>query len=211
MAPMPFPVFLDLRGRRCLVIGSGEEAERKAELLRRAGAELYQAADVTEELMRGAALVIVAEAAEGMAEAASRAARDRGILVNVVDRPALCDFTFSAIVDRAPVVVAISTGGTAPGLAKMLRIVLDRLLPRHLGGLAELAGQFRPLVMRRLADVAARRRFWQRVFTGRIALLALAGRPATNAVRAALEEMASEPRPREGRSVPSATVAGRSF
>jgi uroporphyrin-III C-methyltransferase / precorrin-2 dehydrogenase / sirohydrochlorin ferrochelatase len=200
MAPIAFPAFLDLAGRRCLVIGGGAEAERKAALLRRAGADVHRRTDFSDDLLAGMTLVIVAEAPLAVAEAVARAARAGGILVNVVDRPALCDFIVPAIVDRAPVVVAISTAGTAPGLAKLLRMILDRLLPRRLGELAALAGGFRPQVSRRLEDAAARRRFWRRIFTGRVAALALAGRPASVALRAALDGTAAAPpsRARDG-------------
>jgi len=194
----PFPVFLDLDGRTCLVIGSGKEAGRKAALLRRAGAQVHRSAGFSGDLPADTALVIVAETPLPVAESVARAAQRRGILVNVVDRPHLCNFIVPAIVDRAPVTLAISTAGTAPGLAKMLRVILERALPRRLGDLAALAGAFRPLVARRIADAGMRRRFWRRIFTGPVAALSLAGKPASGALLAALDEAAAEPSsPRE--------------
>jgi uroporphyrin-III C-methyltransferase/precorrin-2 dehydrogenase/sirohydrochlorin ferrochelatase len=193
-----FPVFLDLAGRPCLVIGDGAEAERKASLLARAGAVVRRSGDFAAELLEDVALVIVAGVPPTVAEAASRAARERGVLVNVVDEPLLCSFIMPAIVDRAPVVIAISTGGAAPGLAAALRRALDRALPRRLGELALLAARFRPLVARRLDDPEARRGFWDRVFAGRVAALALAGEPAAGALCDALDDAAqSAPAPRD--------------
>ena len=197
MAGQAFPVVLDLAGRTCLLVGGGAEAERKAAALERAGAVLRRSLDFGPEMLAGVVLVIVADTAPGVAAAAARAAHEHRILVNVVDQPALCSFTMPAIVDRGPVVVAISTSGTAPALAKLLRTVLDRLLPRRLGDLAQLAGRLRPVVARRLADPSARRAFWARVFRSNVALRALTGRPAAGALLAALDLAAPAPPPRK--------------
>lgn len=199
MTPIAFPVFLNLAGRACLVIGSGVEAKRKAALLRRAGAAVRASDAFQEALLDDAALVIVAGAPRDIAEAASRAAEARGILVNVVDEPELSSFIMPAIVDRAPVVVAISTSGTAPALAKLLRERLERALPQRLGALAALARRFRPMVARRLGDLESRRRFWTSVFTGRVAALALDGKPAAGALMAALDEAVGDVISPEGR------------
>jgi uroporphyrin-III C-methyltransferase/precorrin-2 dehydrogenase/sirohydrochlorin ferrochelatase len=208
------PIFLDLRGRRCLLVGGGEAAAAKAALLRRAGAEvavvarllcpdlaaavgrgdaLHLAAEFSAMLLDGAALVMVAGETPGVSTAVSHAARARALPVNVMDEPALCSFILPAIVDRSPVVVAIASGGTAPMLASLLRQWLDRALPARLGALATLAGRFRPLIKRRLTAPAARRRFWHRVFTGETASLALAGDAA--AARAALLDALAEAPP----------------
>ena len=190
MNTMPFPIFLNLAGRTCLVIGSGAEAERKATSLRLSGAHVRRSLGFSDNLLTGAALVIIAETPLAVAQAAARAAQERGILVNAVDRPQLCDFIVPSIVDRAPVVLAISTAGTAPSLAKLLRLILEHALPRRLGALAVLAGRFRPLVSRRLEDPELRRQFWRRIFTGRVAMLALAGKPAHTELLAALDQAA---------------------
>jgi uroporphyrin-III C-methyltransferase / precorrin-2 dehydrogenase / sirohydrochlorin ferrochelatase len=194
-----FPVFLDVTGRTCLVVGNDAEAERKAALLREAGAAVRRSPDFRSELLSDAAVVIVSGAPLPVAEAVSREARERGVLVNVVDMPLLSDFIVPAIVDRAPVMVAISTGGAAPGLAKALRQALDAALPRRLGALALFARRFRPLVARALADPADRRSFWQEIFSGPVAALVLSGRPAAASFLQALRK-AERSRPAERRA-----------
>ncbi|HTZ79379.1 MAG TPA: bifunctional precorrin-2 dehydrogenase/sirohydrochlorin ferrochelatase [Stellaceae bacterium] len=191
MVPRPFPVFLDLVGRPCVVFGAGPEAQRKIAALLHAGAVVRTATEFDPAFLRDAALVMVAGASQMTAEAAAAAAQRRGIPINVADEPRLCSFLMPAIVDRAPVVVAISTGGAAPALARQLRIWLEQLLPRRLGELATLAGRFRPLVRRRLAEPEMRRRFWQDVFAGDIGKRALDGEPAAGALAAALDEAAA--------------------
>jgi uroporphyrin-III C-methyltransferase/precorrin-2 dehydrogenase/sirohydrochlorin ferrochelatase len=114
-------------------------------------------------------------------------ARARGIPVNVVDDAVLSSFIMPAIVERPPVTFAIATGGRAPLLASLLKRWLDAHLPLRLGALAVLAGHFRPLVRRKMRDPLLRRRFWERVFGGDVAALALMGEQA--AAGAALAEM----------------------
>ena len=163
---MSFPVFLDLAGRRCLVIGSGGEAERKAALLVRAGAAVERALPAT---LDGIALVIVAEVTPETA-ALARQCRERAIPVNAVDRPELCSFFMPALVERGPVTIAIGTEGTAPALAKGLRQAFERLLPRELGALAALAGRLRPVVRLRIAEPEARKHFWREFFAAPLAV-----------------------------------------
>ncbi|MBR0680890.1 uroporphyrinogen-III C-methyltransferase [Roseomonas eburnea] len=171
-----FPAFLELSGRIALVLGSGEVAERKAEPLRRAGAAIRHAALFAPELLDGIALAIGADAPEAELRALSTAAQARGIPVNIVDRPELCSFIMPAIVDRDPVTIAIATGGAAPVLARMLRQRVEAVLPPGLGRLAALAHRFKDAVRRALPDLAARRRFLDRVLAGPVADLAHAGR-----------------------------------
>lgn len=123
------PLFVRLQGRSVIVLGEGEPAAAKRSLLERAGALI-----VDEDA--NAALAIVAINDDGAAEAAADRLKARGILVNAVDRPALCDFTLPAIVDRDPVLIAIGTGGASAGLAKALRQRLEVMLPASLGALA---------------------------------------------------------------------------
>src|SRR4029450_12416378 len=104
-----------------------------------------------------------------------RAARQRSVPVNVVDRPALSSFIMPAIVDRAPITIAISTGGAAPALARRLRAEIERAMPAAVGRLARFAEIFREQVRRTLERPRDRRRFWDRVFAGRIGELGLAG------------------------------------
>ncbi len=189
-----YPAFLDLSNRPVLLVGGGEAAARKLRLLLKAGARVTvvarranrEIAELTEAgsvvLHRrgfrpadldGQALVI---GATGEADAAvSRAAQDRGVAVNIVDRPELSTFITPAIVDRDPVVVGISTGGSAPVLASRLRAAIETLLPARLGRLAQLAESFRSAVAALVPDGRSRRAFWNAVFDGPVARAILAG------------------------------------
>ena len=124
------PALIRLRGRPVILLGEGGAADAKRRILTRAGATI-----VAEDMP--AALAIVAIDDGAAAEAAVVRLRARGILVNAVDRPALCDFTLPAIVERGPVLIAIGTGGASAGLAKALRQRLEALLPADLGALAD--------------------------------------------------------------------------
>jgi uroporphyrin-III C-methyltransferase/precorrin-2 dehydrogenase/sirohydrochlorin ferrochelatase len=191
-----FPIFLALQDRAALVVGGGEAAARKVELLLAAGARVTLIADaVVGEIaqmiaeariswagrafddgdLSDMALVIVATHDEALQVRVSDAARRRCLPVNVVDRPALSSFIMPAIVDRAPVTIAISTGGAAPALARRLRAEIERAMPAAVGRLARFAEIFREQVRRTLERPRDRRRFWDRVFAGRIGELALAG------------------------------------
>lgn len=141
------PLFLRLAGRPVILIGAGEAADAKRRLLERAGANV-----VVEEAQ--AALAIVANGDE----AAVARLKARGILVNAVDRPDLCDFTLPAIVERDPVLIAIGTGGASAGLAKIIRQRLEALLPARLGALATALYTARPAINARWPKAADRRR-----------------------------------------------------
>jgi len=145
------PLFLNLAGRPVVLIGAGEAADAKRRLLERAGASI-----VAENAP--ALLAIVALADEAEAAAAVGRLRARGLLVNAVDRPALSDFTFPAIIDRDPVLVAIGTGGASAGLAKALRQRLEALLPAGLGELARGLSAAREAIRARWPDAGRRRR-----------------------------------------------------
>ena len=145
------PVFLRLEDRPVILLGDGDTADAKRRLLVRAGARIV-GEDAT------AALAIVAIEDEAEAQAAVARLKARGILVNAVDRSALCDFTLPAIVDRDPLLIAIGTGGASAGLAKALRQRLEALLPAGLGRLADALHAARPAIRARFADPAARRR-----------------------------------------------------
>lgn len=144
------PIFLNLAGRTVVLVGEGEAAEAKARLIARAGGRIVPAWE------DGATIAFVA-LDEG-AEAAAAALRARGLLVNVVDRPDLCDFTTPAIVDRAPVTIAIGTGGASAGLAKAVRQRIEALFPARLGALASVLHAARGAIRARWPAAADRRR-----------------------------------------------------
>jgi uroporphyrin-III C-methyltransferase / precorrin-2 dehydrogenase / sirohydrochlorin ferrochelatase len=145
------PLFVRLEGRPVILVGDGEAAEPKRRLLERAGAIVVgEDAD--------ARLAIVALEDEAAAVAAVARLRARGVLVNAVDRPALCDFTLPAIVDRDPVLVAVGTGGVSAGLAAALRQRLEALIPARLGRRARDLFAGRAELRRRWPDGGERRR-----------------------------------------------------
>jgi uroporphyrin-III C-methyltransferase/precorrin-2 dehydrogenase/sirohydrochlorin ferrochelatase len=144
------PLFVRLADRPVILIGDGDAAAAKRRLLERAGAVI-----VGEDAP--ASLAIVAVEDDDDAEAVTQRLRARGILVNAVDRPALCDFTLPAIIDRSPVLIAIGTGGASAGLAKALRQRLETLLPESLGALATALYSARSAIRARWSDPAARR------------------------------------------------------
>jgi len=191
-----FPIFLSLQDRPVLVVGGGEAAARKIGLLLAAGARINLIADTVigeiaqliadariawtgrgfdDDDLAGMVLAVVASDDEALQARVSHAARQRGLPVNVVDRPALSSFIMPAIVDRSPVTIAISTGGAAPALARRLRAEIERAMPSAIGRLARFAEIFRGQVGRTIERPRDRRRFWDRVFAGRVGELALAG------------------------------------
>jgi uroporphyrin-III C-methyltransferase/precorrin-2 dehydrogenase/sirohydrochlorin ferrochelatase len=143
------PLFHRIAGRPVIVLGEGEAAEAKRRLVERAGGV------VCGEDEDGASLAFVAL---DPPEAAAERLRARGVLVNVPDRPELCDFTVPSLLDRSPVLIAIGTGGASAGLAKQLRLRLERLLPASLGELAARLGQARAALRERWPDAGDRRR-----------------------------------------------------
>ncbi len=146
------PIFLNLAGRTVVLVGQGEAADAKARLIVRAGGRIVPAWE------EGATIAFVALGDEVDARAAADGLRAHGLLVNVVDRPGLCDFTTPAIVDRAPVTIAIGTGGASAGLAKAIRQRVEALLPARLGALASALHVARGAMKTRWPDAADRRR-----------------------------------------------------
>lgn len=190
------PLFHKLQGGRVLVVGGGEIALRKARLLADAGASLRVVApDVDGQLatlaregggevlvrgyqpsdLDGCRLVIAATDAPELNAQVSADAQARSLPVNVVDAPALCTVIFPAIVDRSPLVVAVSSGGDAPVLARLIRAKLEAWIPSAYGELAGLAARFRHKVKVLYPDVNQRRGFWESVFQGPVAERQLAG------------------------------------
>lgn len=203
-----FPVFLRLKQRPCLVVGAGEVGARKAMALLDAGAHVRVVApEACAELaataaagkltwerrgyaasdLRGAALVIAATEDRALNARVSRDAQDAGVPVNVVDDPDLCSFIVPAIVDRSPVLVAISTGGASPALARHLRARVEAAVPEGAGALAALLAEARSRVRDVLPAAAERAAFWERVVGGEVGALGLVGR--LEDARRALEGM----------------------
>ena len=191
-----FPVFVKLTDQDCLVIGAGEIAARKIDLLARAGAKitvianqishhvssleatcrltiLQKAFNPTD--VRGFRLVISATDNKETNFAVAKAAEEQNILVNVVDSPALCSFIFPAIIDRSPIVAAVSSGGAAPVLARLLRAKIETIIPPAYGKLAHLAESYRDDVKKHIKEPAQRRIFWENIFQGSVAELVFAG------------------------------------
>lgn len=204
------PIFLDVRNQPCLVVGGGDVAARKTAMLLRAGASVtvqapelcatlaaevaekrvaHRAAVFSDEALNGFSLAIAATDDESVNRAVAAAARSRHIPVNVVDVPALCSFIMPSIVERGPLIVAVSSGGRSPVLARLLRARLETLIPAGYGRLAALAAEFRDKVKARFA-FAERRRFWERTLQGPIAELVMSGREdaAREAMQASLDD-----------------------
>ena len=201
------PIFMKLAGRPALVVGGGGVAARKVGLLRRAGAEITVVApELCEELAQLAqeegirflrrefqdgdvsdvALIIAATDDRSVNQKVYDLAQDRHIPVNVVDSPDQCSFIMPSIIDRSPVQIAVSTGGSSPVLARLLRAKLESFVPAAYGRLAALVDEYRQRVKDRFPDPDQRRYFWEAVLQGRIAELLFAGRE--DEARGALEE-----------------------
>ena len=179
------PIFCQLRQRDCLLVGGGDVAERKARLLLDAGANVtVNALDFTPQfqvwadsqmltlvqgefipsLLDTCWLAIAATDNETVNQQVSDAAEARRIFCNVVDAPRQASFIMPSIIDRSPLMVAVSSGGTSPVLARLLREKLESVLPLHLGQLARYAGHLRARVKQQFASVGERRRFWEKLF-----------------------------------------------
>ncbi len=150
------PLFHRLAGQPVIVLGEGDMAEPKRRLVERAGGRVVR--DMQEGIDEGARLAFVAHDDAKMCEGDAIRLRCAGLLVNVVDRPDLCDFTTPSVLDRDPVLVAVSTGGASAGLAKQLRLRLEKLLPADLGALADKLFSMREAIKARFPDMATRRR-----------------------------------------------------
>lgn len=221
------PLFIDLRGKPCLLVGGGEIARRKLEALLRAGAAVEiiapRLADATRTLaeehgctmtlrpfaaddVAGRYLVIAATDDHAVNRAVFDAGSARSTLVNSVDQPEISNAIFPALVDRSPVLVAISTGGRSPTLARLVRSWIEARLPSRLGDLAAFIGARRDVVKQRLPDVAARQRLWHRVITGDIAEQVFRGADAAAAER--FEQVVEEAAGRTGPGLVALVGAG---
>ena len=191
------PIFLNLKDQRCLVVGGGDIAARKASLLLEAdGAVTVVSPELSSQMAQyvkegkieylqgtfnienldGMRVVIAATDDRAVNELVSSEAQKRSIPVNVVDNPELCSFIMPSIIDRSPVQIAVSTGGASPVLARILRAHLESTIPAAYGRLASMVNGFRDRVKARFGDVNSRRNFWEGVLQGDVAELVFAGK-----------------------------------
>jgi uroporphyrin-III C-methyltransferase/precorrin-2 dehydrogenase/sirohydrochlorin ferrochelatase len=205
------PVFLQVKDRPCLVVGGGKVAARKVSLLTRAGARItvvspeisnelqaraeqdvvtFIRREFREEDMEGVVLAIAATDNETVNRAVSELANQHRIPVNVADNPQLCSFIMPSVIDRSPVQIAVSTGGTSPVLARLLRARLESFVPAAYGRLARLVDEYRHSVKQHFSDAGQRRYFWENILQGRVAELLFAGHEekARTALQEAIED-----------------------
>ncbi|MRS17106.1 uroporphyrinogen-III C-methyltransferase [Enterobacteriaceae bacterium RIT691] len=215
------PIFCQLKNRDCLLVGGGDVAERKARLLLDAGAKLtVNALDFAPQfrvwaqegmlrlvegefdatLLDECWLAIAATDDDVVNARVSAEAEKRRIFCNVVDAPQQASFIMPSIIDRSPLMVAVSSGGTSPVLARLLREKLESLLPQHLGQVAHYAGQLRARVKKRFATVGERRRFWEKLFVNDRLTQSLANQDS-QAIEATTEQLLSEPLDNRGEVV----------
>ena len=215
------PIFCQLRQRDCLLVGGGDVAERKARLLLDAGANVtVNALDFTPQfqvwadsqmltlvqgefipsLLDNCWLAIAATDDETVNQQVSEAAEARRIFCNVVDAPRQASFIMPSIIDRSPLMVAVSSGGTSPVLARLLREKLESILPLHLGQLARYAGHLRARVKQQFATVGERRRFWEKLFVNDRLAQSLAN-DDRQAVAETTEQLLTEPLEHRGEVV----------
>lgn len=192
-----FPIFMALKGQTCLIIGGGRIAYRKAVSLNKAGAKLKVIAleigddlrklvamgggeclqrEFVESDLDGCRLVVSATDNKSLNQRVSVLAQQRQLPVNVVDNPSYCSFITSSIVERGPMMIAISSGGAAPVLVRSLRAKIETMLPATYAGLATLAHSFRNKVKAAITSDAGRRHFWDKVYSGPVAERVLAGK-----------------------------------
>jgi uroporphyrin-III C-methyltransferase/precorrin-2 dehydrogenase/sirohydrochlorin ferrochelatase len=184
------PVFLDINGKRTLIVGNGVIAARKADLLLRAGSDLtIIAAELGEELSRlaesydfrhqpgeltagdltGCVIAFGCSQDDDVNQNLRALAADAGIMVNVPDTTDSCDFIMPAVVDRTPLLIAISSGGSSPLLVRMLKARFETTIPAAYGRLAEFAGSYRDRIKKLIPNSKRRRRFWEAMVSGPVA------------------------------------------
>jgi uroporphyrin-III C-methyltransferase/precorrin-2 dehydrogenase/sirohydrochlorin ferrochelatase len=191
------PIFLDLNRRHCLIVGGGELAFRKATLLAKASANLsFVAEDFSENIRKLASdnnftlteskfkkehvvnskLVIAATSCNETNALVAKTAESLNIPVNVVDQPALCSFIMPAIVDRSPIVIAISSTGKSPVLTRKIKELNETMLSGNIGKLATILGSYREKVKKRFPNFKDRLRFWEKVIDSEVSELVYAGK-----------------------------------
>ena len=191
------PIFVDLKHQPCLVVGGGDVAARKAGLLIQAQAKVtivaptlsvmakklvdqqqatWLATAFHAECIEQPRLIIAATDDNDVNRAVYELAKAKQILVNVADMPEMCDFILGSILDRSPIVVAVSSGGESPVLARNLRARLETLIPPSYSKLGQLVGRYRETVKQKFATLNERRRFWETILEGEVADHVFAGR-----------------------------------
>lgn len=191
------PIFIDVKDQSCLVIGGGEIATRKIKLLLQAGAKvLVVSPEIDAQLidyvtqgkithyaeyfqpdhLNGVVLVIAATDDHAVNLRASELARRQHIPINVVDNPGLCSFIMPSIVDRSPIIIAVSSSGQSPILARLLRAHLETIIPHAYSRLAVIAGKFRQQVKQHFTQPKKRRLFWEKILQGPMAEMVFAGK-----------------------------------
>lgn len=182
-----FPIFINLKSKNVLVIGAGEVAFNKIKLLLRSGAIVNVISKkICSEVqlllnqkkinllsnnfdliyLKKIFLVISANNDIQLNEYLLKICNERCLLLNVVDDPLKCSFIFPSIIDRSPIVIALSSGGTAPVLLRLLREKIEAILPIKLGDVAQIAGKWRTVVKKHFSSLLIRRRFWEKLFKG---------------------------------------------
>lgn len=185
-----FPVFLDAQKLNALVIGGGNVAARKVELLLKTPAKItiispllkdsvkqlvdthqltWINARYTKSHLSEVNLVIAATNIKTINQEIANDAKLAGLLLNVVDDPQLCNYITPAIIDRSPMIIALSSSGTAPILLQLLKSKIDNLLPSSYGKLAEFCGKYRKQIQQQIDSFSERRVFWKRILEGDVA------------------------------------------
>ena len=184
------PIFLNANGKRTLIVGNGVSAARKADLLLRAGSDLtivaprlgeelsqlaetwsfkHQATELTAADLRGCVVVFACSSDDSVNQKLRGFAAAAGIMVNVSDKTEECDFIMPAVVDRTPLLIAISSGGTSPLLVRMLKARFETTIPAAYGRLAKFAGSYRDRIKKLIPNLTRRRRFWEALVSGPVA------------------------------------------
>lgn len=182
------PIFLDLADKKCVVVGGGEVAQRKAKLLLRASAKVnIISVEFTQSLrelsdshctlieqaftpshLAGAALIVAATDSATTNKEVAKIATELNIPVNVVDMPELCSCIMPALIDRSPVVIAVSTGGNSPVLTRKIKELVEVALPNNVGLLSQLMGSWRNKVKKRYTSFGSRLNFWEQILESEV-------------------------------------------
>jgi len=210
------PIFFQIKNRPCLVVGGGSIAARKVALLRKAQADVtvvspmlcdelkklkddgsiqFHEREFQDHDLDNCVLVIAATDQRRVNQHVSELAKQLRLPVNVVDNPGLCSYIMPSIIDRSPIVIAVSTGGSSPVLARLIRTKLEGSIPAAYGRLGKLVEGFRDKVKAAFPDVESRRGFWEKILEGRVAELVFSGheKEAEQMLQTAITEQSVNP------------------